>query len=149
MLGLSADQVRDRFSAFAGQKCSILPTGMRIDDPGVHLLRNAGRDGFSFDPECLATGGNSGFQAVNLAALAGAATIVLLGYDARDPRPGEEWHWFGEHPRRSPSSVFRSYRQAFSRAASAIAAAGIRVVNATPGSAIDAFERASLETVLA
>jgi hypothetical protein len=36
---------------------------------------------WSKDPAILATGGNSGFQAANLAMLQGATEVILLGYD--------------------------------------------------------------------
>lgn len=126
-----------------------MPTGLRVTDPAVHIMRNTGREGWSADPAAIASGGHSGFQALNIAGLTGAATAVLLGYDARDPNLDEKWHWFGEHPRRSPPTVFRSYRRSFKDAAVIIAAAGLRVINASPGSAIDAFPRVTLDEALA
>jgi hypothetical protein len=43
----------------------------------------------SRDPGTLAHGGNGGYQAINLAALAGAERIILLGYDMKHGRPLE------------------------------------------------------------
>lgn len=40
-------------------------------------------------------GGNSGFQAVGLALLMGAARVILLGYDMQ--HTGGKSHWHGDH----------------------------------------------------
>jgi hypothetical protein len=125
---------------------------MNIEDGAVHLLRNKthpnNSTGLSLDPEYLVTGHNSGYQAINLAVLAGAKTIILLGYDAREPEADKPSHWFGNHPRIEPRSVFALYRQACQSAAPAIKAAGVRVINCSPGSAIDAFEKMELTDAL-
>jgi hypothetical protein len=143
---------RPEFRAFAGDKCSSKGSGANITDPAVHLLRDASAPrrgyGLSLDPEKLVTGSNSGFQALNLAVLAGAATVILLGYDAREPAAGQDSHWFGHHPRREPLAMFAAYRKAFAEGAAKIAAAGVRVINATPASAIEAFERADIDEAL-
>ena len=138
--------------AFAGEKCSIQNSGANVADPSVHLIRN--RDfpshggGLSMDPGYLATGGHSGYQALNLAILAGAKTLLLLGYDAHDPAPGADDHWFGKHPRNTSPAVYPLIRKSFRDNAAAIHAAGVLVLNCSPGSAIDAFERADLADCL-
>ena len=114
----------------------------------MHALREAGDWGLSDDPARIYNGRNSGFQAANIAALTGPATIILLAYDARAPRTGERTHWFGEHPRSTPHSVFRKYVEAFEQAAGAFRTRGIRIINATPGSAIEIFEKMPLEDAL-
>lgn len=151
LLGLTADQVRARFAAFAGQKCSIERSGANITDASVHKLRNKTFPyhsvGLSLDPGALVTGRNSGFQAVNLAVLSGVKKIVLLGYDGRPGADGRT-HWFGEHPRPAPLAVFEEMRKAFSAAEAAIEATGVRVVNCSPGSAIDSFPKMDLGQAL-
>ena len=94
---------RPDFQAFAGQKCSISDSGGNIKDPAVHILRNANGRGHSFglslDPKQIVTGSNSGYQALNIAVLAGAKTILLIGFDAREPTATmSRTHWFGDHP---------------------------------------------------
>lgn len=128
--------------AFAGQKCSIQDSGGNITDPEVHLVRNAGPNGISVDPEKIATGRNSGYQAINLAILAGAKTVLLIGYD------GTTDHWFGKHPVPTPESAGPMYVEAARAGAPAIKAAGVRVINCSPGSAINAFERMDLAEAL-
>lgn len=147
-LGLSAEQVRDRFAQFPGQKCTIFGSGINVEDPAVHMLRKAGEYGLSSNPEQLFTGNNSGWQVVQIAAMSGGSPIVLIGYDAREPLSGAPSHWHGYHPRREPVAVFKQYRESFAQGAKAIKAAGVRVINASPGSAINAFEKMDLEAAL-
>ena len=150
-LGLSGEQVRERFSAFAGEKCTIENSGANVTDERVHMLRNRDHPnlghGLSLDPRVLVTGRHSGFQAINLAVLAGARTIILLGYDGRPSADGKA-HFFGEHPRPTPAAAYEYYRKAYSAAEREIIAAGVKVLNCSPGSAIDSFEKLPLECAL-
>lgn len=145
---------RPTFQAFAGEKCSIQNTGDDMDDASVHMLRNgdtshddAGRLGLCEDPAALRTGYNSGYMAINLAVLAGARRIVLAGYDGRCG-PANEAHFFGEHPEPTPDSVMRYWVKSFRGMTADLARLGVEVINATPGSAIDAFPREDLDAVL-
>lgn len=143
---------RPDFQAFAGEKCSIQSTGMDIFAPEVHLLRNKTHPsngvGLSLDTESLITGYHSGWQVVNISVLTGAALILLLGYDAREPESGGPSHWFGHHPKREPVAAYEKYRQSFKLGAGALRDAGVRVINCSPGSAIDAFPRMTLAEAL-
>src|SRR5690606_20149057 len=44
--------------------------------------------GLSLDPLRIHRGGNSGYQALNLAVLLGCARVLLVGYDMK----GDHWH---------------------------------------------------------
>jgi hypothetical protein len=151
LLGLSAASVRAQWSWFAGQKCSIENGGGQVEDDSVHLLRNAHGAvhgfGLSLNPRALVTGRNSGFQALNLAVLAGAKRVILLGFDGKPAQDGKA-HWFGDHPSPTPPAAYPLYRQAMSAAEHDMAAAGVEVVNCSPGSAIDAWPKMELENVL-
>jgi len=151
-LGLDAVQVRERFENFLGQKCSIMFSGMNIGDDAVHIMQNMHGEqhgvGLSLDRTKLVTGRNSGFQAINLAILAGASTILLLGFDGKRNAAGDV-HFFGDHPRLTPvDPFFEAMRRAFSGAEKAIEEAGVRVINYTPGSAINSFSKMTLEDAL-
>lgn len=141
------------FQAFAGQKCSISDSAAQITDAAVHILQNAnGRGnsyGLSLDPKQIVTGKNSGYQALNIAVLAGAKTIILLGFDAREPTATSKTHWFGDHPKIEPVTAYADYRRAFSVAEAAINAAGVHVINCSPGSAINSFPKMALDDALA
>jgi hypothetical protein len=143
---LNAAQVAERWADFAGQKCSV-DSGDAIADPAVHLLKIAGQMGLSLDQRALMTGRNSGFQALNLAVLAGAKLVILLGFDGK-PSDAGRGHWFGEHPYPTPVAAYPLYRQAMSAAENALIAAGVTVLNCSPGSAIDNFPKMKLEEVL-
>ncbi len=150
-LGFSAADVRERFAAFHGQKCTIQNSGANIKDAAVHMLRNINypnhSTGLSLDPKALCTGRNSGFQALNLAVLAGAKYIILLGYDGK---PGDDGraHWFGDHPRPTPPAIYPLLKQAMSAAELALKNIGVIVVNCSPGSAIDSFPKMDIRQAL-
>lgn len=106
--------------------------------------------GLSLDPRHLHQGGNSGYQAINLAVLMGAERILLLGFDMKLGAAGRV-HWHGDHPEtmRQPSgSTFRNWRQKFAAAAIDAEQAGIEVVNCTPGSALECFPMATITEAL-
>lgn len=148
--GLTAEEVRQKFHSFAGQKCTIQNSGANVTDDSVHMLRNKTFPvhgvGLSTDAEALITGRNSGFQAMNLATLAGAKRILLLGYDGQ-PQHGKT-HWFGEHPRPTPIDNFPYYRKSFDAAKKDLDRLGVEVLNCSTGSAIETFPKISIERAL-
>lgn len=152
VLGLAAVEVRERWAGFAGEKCTVQNSGGNVPDDAVHVLRNktfpVHGKGISLDPEALVTGRHGGFQALNLAILAGAARVLLLGYDARRGESGEP-HWHGDHPIPSPcENAYPAFRQAFIDAQDEIAATGAHVVNCSMVSRIDTFPKVPLERAL-
>lgn len=156
LIRISAAQQRERFEAFAGERCSIQDAGGGIEDDRVHIVRNGAtnpqgesmhRNGLSLDPTALLTGQNSGWQAINLAALAGAAPLILLGFDGAPGTDGRS-HWSGGHRCPTPQQAYDAYRQAFSAGADGLRAAGIPCYNASPGSRYDSFDRLTLEDAL-
>ncbi len=158
-LGLTAEDVRARWAVFGGERCSIepakdypVPAESALEaDLRVHLLRNVHHPyrgaGLSLDPGFLVTGWNSGFQALNLAILAGASRVLLLGFDACHAADGRS-HWHGGHPRPS-SGDYGPFLRAFSAAEGAIAEAGVEVINCSPISRINSFPRMTLGEALA
>lgn len=150
-LGLSAEQVRARWAAFPGQKASIEWGGERVGDERVHVLKNLHDSchayGLSTNAERLVTGRHSGFQALNLAVLAGASRVILLGYDGAPGADGAT-HWHGGHPKAS-AGIYDKIRASFSAVERELEAAGVAVVNCSPGSAINSFPKASIAEALA
>lgn len=110
------------------------------------MLRNSGQEGVSVDPESLRTGYNGGYQAMNLATLAGAARIVLLGYDCRAKDP-QHSHFFGDHRDRTQMHVFSVMAKQFRMAAPILQKMGVEVINCTPGSALDCFRKQDIASV--
>ena len=154
ILHLSASEVSGRWLAFLGQKATIENAGGHVVGEEVHVLRNrdlkAGpHSGLSDDPGALATGRHGGFQALNLAILAGASTILLLGYDAKRGPDGAT-HFHGEHPKIAPpEAAFAEFKRSFSAAQHDIERAGVRVLNCSPNSSIETFPKVSLREALA
>ena len=142
----TAEQVRERFASFAGQKATIDGTGMMVPDPAVFMLHNHGREGLSEQPNGLHTGMNGGYQAINLAVLAGARRVLLAGYDMRFP--GGRSHSHNGHPHSHPEANYSLYASKYSSMLPQLGRLGVEVVNCTPGSAITAFPRGDLASLL-
>jgi hypothetical protein len=101
--------------------------------------------GFSRRQDVIHYGHNSGFQALNLAILLGAARIVLVGFDMRivDGRR----HFHGDHPHPLINADPRRFVPHFERAAASLPV-GVEILNATPGSALTCFPAADLDEAL-
>jgi hypothetical protein len=100
------------------------------------------QDRLSLDPRCLA-GACSGGSALNLAFLAGARQIVLVGFDLQ----GE--HWLEDHPvRREREEAHERHRRAIDGMADGLAAAGVDVVNVSPTSALTCYRRSNFHDFL-
>jgi hypothetical protein len=63
---------------------------------GLNFVQAYDEPGLSRQPGIIHSGGNSGYQAVNLAYLFGARKIILVGYDMQ--RTYGMSHWHGDHP---------------------------------------------------
>lgn len=107
-----------------------------VSQPGL------GRDGV------IHHGGNSGYQAINLAWLWGASQIVLLGFDCKEDDQGRA-HWFGQHgPGLIQKQPFGMWQNAFPKLAADLKTEGCRVVNCSRDTALQCFEKMSLETAI-
>lgn len=112
---------------------------------GVSQLKNTGRVGFDPDPQNLRTGGNSGYQAVHLAAHTGAARILLLGFDM------SSGHWHATHQsplRQTHPDTYGVWIKNFETLAVALKARNIEVLNCSKASSLQCFPMADLEDVI-
>lgn len=92
-------------------------------------------------------GGNSGYQALNLAFLWGAARIVLVGYDMQ--KTGGKSHWHGDHPKRLAHGLpVSNWVHRFSALADDLKAEGVDVINCSRATALKCFAMQPLEEVL-
>lgn len=102
------------------------------------------------EPMTIGAGGNSGFQAVNLAVQFGASRILLVGYDMGD-RGGI--HWYGRNNWMNANNPnennFRRWRAAFENAAVFLRGAGVDVVNVSNATTLRCFRKQSLEQTIA
>lgn len=129
--------------SFQGQKVTIENTGMLIGDPDIFMLHNFGYEGLSEIPNGVQTGCNGGYQVVNIATLAGAAKVLLLGYDMRFP--GGKSHWHKGHPVKIPEDRYLQYASSFKTMLPQLKKMGVSVINCTPGSALKAFPFSTIE----
>lgn len=103
----------------------------------VHVLGRDRRSALSTDPRLVA-GSNSGHGAVNLAVHFGARRIVLLGFDMKPSKDGQNnWHTY--HPRPTPPSRYAVFIAEMERAAPLLEGLGIEVLNCCPDSALTCF----------
>lgn len=142
-----AHEVRAAFAAFAGQQASIENTGALIPDADVFLLHNYGYDKLSDRANGLHTGSNSGYQAINLAYLAGAKRIILVGYDLRFVNGRSHAH--DGHAVKETEARYIAYAKVYATMVPQLEAAGVEVIQTAKDSTVRCFPMASLEEALA
>lgn len=92
--------------------------------------------------------GNSGAQAVNLAAAFGAKRILLLGFDMKADKHGRD-HWFGQHPKPLVQrQLYDDWLEKFVHIAKDAKALGVEIINCTPASALTVFPMQPITEVL-
>lgn len=101
--------------------------------------------GLSREPDRLALGRHSGYQAINLAVHLGAKRIVLLGYDMQPM--GDQHHFFGDHPTKN-KPLYQEWLPHFQTLVNPLADLGVEVLNATRSTALDVFPKVSLAEAL-
>lgn len=122
---------------------------MENDIGGILRLRNTGPTGLETSPDGVRHGSNSGYQCINLAVHLGVRRIILLGFDMRCV--DGETHW---GPRPEQQSVHGFTRtldvmlKKFETLVDPLAAAGVEVVNCSPGSRLTVWPMVSLEEAL-
>ncbi len=109
---------------------------------GIKQLISLDMPGLSTEQGTIYRGGNSGYQAVNLAYLLGARRILLLGFDMCIE--GKKRHWFGDHPGKlNMASNYKNFARAFESIVPA--KYGIEILNLSRRTALDCFPRHNLE----
>lgn len=132
---------------FAGQKITIKHNPM-AEGPDIFALENAGFEGLSTHPKAIRSGGNSGYQALNIAALSGANPILLVGYDMK--YSGNRTHSHTGHPgNHGTDHTYRRFGTNFSFMENPLKQLGIKVINCSTDSELNAFPRGRLEDCLA
>lgn len=100
-------------------------------------------------PGVIGSGGNSGFQALNLALAFGSRRVILFGYDMSD-RSGV--HWYGRNSwmnANNPDETnFVRWRGMFADVIPQLAKIKARVINVSSISALKAFPRQDIFHVL-
>jgi len=84
-------------------------------------------------------GGNSGYQAINLAYILGAKTILLLGFDMFGS------HFFGDHPDKlNVNSPYKHFIKGFE----SINQKKVEIINCTRQTALNCFPLKFIDNVL-
>lgn len=126
---------------FAGEKWTVAELSAKRW--GIHHIPGTASIDWGHDDKLIAYGGNSGFQALNLAVVQGAKKVILLGYDyghtALQPK-----HWFDntEHRRDSRRSDYKSWIERMNTASKMIP---VPVINASRQTALECFQRKTIE----
>lgn len=128
---------------FAGIRTTLDP--LVPDLWKVGLLKNTGREGFDPDPANCRHGSNGVYQAMHCLIHADVRRIALVGVDMK--RDGNRTHWHDGHGADSVdyAAVMAPH---FETLKPALEERRIEVFNASPGSALEAFPKVSLEEAL-
>jgi hypothetical protein len=140
------EYIADIRKVFAGELWTMDGQAAKIFK--LNLIKRGSTFGYSEDPGTINTGGNSGYQAVHLAAYWGAKRIVLLGYDMQ--RTGGLEHHYGKHRGRLPNGkAFEEWIRRFKPLIIALKQRGVLLLNATRSTAIPEtwIARISLESI--
>lgn len=120
-----------------------------IKDLKLNILRayRSGIYGISKDPRVLRFNESSGGAAINLAVHFGAKRIVLLGYDMKKVGDRHNFHnVYQENLERDP---YPRYLVPFKQIKEDADELGVEIINATVDSAIDVFQKMTLEEAIA
>lgn len=141
----------DKLSLFKGMRCTARTDNDRRNWPaqyGLQAYEVDARPLLCTAPGTLSNGGHGGHQAINLAFHQGARRILLLGYDMKPDSAGRN-HWFGEHPPEvKKAQNYPGWIKNLAQMAIGLQAAGVEVINCTPGSAIQCWPQQPLTDVL-
>lgn len=139
--GLKVSFEKTLGTSFPDIKFVDIPKQTKVDEYVNELLLDT--------PGVIGGGGNSGFQALNLALQFGASRLLLVAFDMN---PSHQEHWYGRNnwmKANNPTAEhYRKWLFGFSRAAIKLKSMGVEIVNASPLSAMTCFPRATIEDTL-
>jgi hypothetical protein len=117
---------------------------------GVRWIMGADGGGLSPTTTHIHQGMNSGYQAIGLAHVFGAARVTLLGYDFALGEQGQRHH-HGDHPKglgNASPGRFPAWRTAMASLAVDAKKRGLQVVNASRRTSLKCFPRVELAAAL-
>lgn len=132
---------RDYFRFYHGPRIICRSNYPHMPTGTLYLRRS--KDALSRDPQFVG-GLDAGASAINLAALFGAKEIIVLGMDMCQGR------WVPNHPTMPviPDWHFKLHLEGLRRMAPELKRDGIRVINCSPISAVEVFEKRPLKEFL-
>jgi hypothetical protein len=149
---------KEEVRAFQGAKVTISNTAAaRLDNSEIRVVLNddtisKDSNGLCLRANAIRTGRNSGHQAINLCYHLGVKRIILLGFDCRTPKAGENRHWWGTGygwAHEDPPTIYQNnFLPRFRTLVEPLRSAGVEVINSTPGSALDCWPMVGLVEAL-
>lgn len=130
---------------FAGR---IVSCGNYMVPPHVLQLGKLKPPTLSRDPSVVTMSRTCVTGALNLLLHLGCRRAVVVGLDGASASDGRRHHHGVKYIWDLRPGSYQAHRDEFAVMAPAFAAAGLEIINATPGSAIDAFPICDLEDVL-
>lgn len=105
-------------------------------------------NGWSVRQDTIAWNANSGYSAINLAALFGASRIVLLGFDMSPDAATGKYHWHAEHPVSAKMADYHNFLGFTRHIKRGAEQQGVQIINTSLNSKITEFEKIALEDIL-
>jgi hypothetical protein len=141
-----AEYVKDIRATFQGECWTMALQAKR--EFGINVIGRAQGEGYSLFAGAITTGGNSGYQAVHLAAYWGASRIIMLGYDMQNTNG--KVHHFGNHRGGLPNGrgSYGLWIRRFAPLVRDLTRVGVEVLNCSRTTALNTVKRAVLEEVV-
>ena len=119
----------------------------------LNFIPSVRQPGLTRDGGKIYVGGPSGAQAINLAYLFGSRRMILLGFDCKRAARSTEYpngklHWFGSHPKKLSQGEPRDWIPAFREIHRDAKERGVKILNASPDSALTFLEQVDLAEAL-
>lgn len=113
-------------------------THLKRNKYGVKWLERGIRDSYDIRPNFLSRSSNSGHGALCLGVKLGGMEAILLGFDMH-AKEGHNWH--KDHKRKNiPDTIYETnFHKSFEPLKKDLDKMGVKVWNATPGSALETF----------
>ena len=118
---------------------------LRREDPRMVYMRRGAREGLSDDPAVLAGSESSVMLAINYVVHRGVRRIVLLGCDGKPNASGKRRAGRPESDTRDAAARYQTQERAMATQIEPLAAAGVTIVNCSPGTALECYPTGRLE----
>lgn len=121
---------------------------LQATDPRMVMMHRHGPHGLSDDPGGLCGSESSVMLAINYVVHRGVSRIVLLGCDGQPSGSGQRRFGDDNRDKRNALVRYRAQEEAMRTQILPLAAAGVEIVNCSPGSALTIYRKADLHAVL-
>ena len=115
-------------------------------EPNINMVRVGKYKGLESRRDKIGWNRSSGAAAINIAIHLGAKCIVLLGYDMR--RIGGKKNWKNHAKENTNQNPYNYQIVGFRQIARALDKFRVHIINATPRSAIDVFQKRKLKDLM-